>query len=41
MILTAKINFRFNRAYGKKGPVLSYIDATLCDAPEQPVATFY
>ena len=41
MILTAKINFRFHRAYGKKGPVLSYIDATLCDAPEQPVATFY
>ena len=41
MILTAKINFKFNRAYGKKGPVLSYIDATLCDAPEQPVATFY
>ena len=29
MILTAKINFRFHRAYGKKGPVLSYIDATL------------
>ncbi len=41
MILTARINFRFNRAYGKKGPVLSYIDATPCDAPEQPVATFY
>ena len=41
MILTARINFRFHRAYGKKGPVLSYIDATLCDAPEQPVATFY
>lgn len=41
MILTAKINFKFNRAYGKKGPVLTYIDAALCDAPEQPVATFY
>ena len=41
MILTARINFRFHRAYGKKGPVLSYIDATICDAPEQPVATFY
>ena len=41
MILTARIDFRFHRAYGKKGPVLSYIDATLCDAPEQPVATFY
>ena len=41
MILTAKINFRFNRAYGKKGPALTYVDSTLCDAPEQPVATFY
>ena len=41
MILTARINFRFHRAYGKKGPVLTYIDATLFDAPEQPVATFY
>jgi hypothetical protein len=24
MVLTAKINFKFNRAYGKKGPVLTY-----------------
>ena len=41
MILTAKINFRFNRAYGKKGPVLTYVDSVLCEAPEQSVATFY
>ena len=41
MILTAKINFRFNRAYGKKGPVLTYADSVLCEAPEQSVATFY
>ncbi len=41
MILTAKISFRFNRAYGKKGPVLSYISAAECPAPEQPVAAFY
>ena len=41
MILTATINFKFNRAYGKKGPVLSYIDSKLCEAPEQAVATFY
>lgn len=41
MVLTAKLNFKFNRAYGKKGPVLSYISAEICDAPEQPVATFY
>ena len=41
MILTAKINFKFNRAYGKKGPVLTYVDSVLCQAPEQAVATFY
>lgn len=41
IILTARINFKFNRAYSKKGPVLTYIDSTTCDAPEQPVATFY
>ena len=41
MILTAKINFRFNRAYGKKGPVLTYVDSVLGEAPEQSVATFY
>lgn len=41
MILTAKTNFRFNRAYGKKGPVLTYVDSVLCEAPEQSVATFY
>ena len=41
MTLTARINFKFNRAYGKKGPVLTYIDAVPCEAPEQPVATFY
>lgn len=39
--LTAKINFKFSRAYGKKGPVLTYVDAEAIDAPEQPVATFY
>ena len=41
MILTAKINFKFNRAYGKKGPVLTYVYSVLCQAPEQAVATFY
>ena len=41
MILTATINFRFHRAYGKKGPVLTYVDSVLCEAPEQSVATFY
>ena len=41
MVLTAKIDFKFHRAYGRKGPVLSYISAEPCPAPEQPVATFY
>ena len=41
MILTAKLNFKFNKAYGRKGPVLSYVLHELCEAPEQPVATFY
>ena len=41
MILTAKLNFKFNKAYGRKGPVLTYVSHELCEAPEQPVATFY
>lgn len=41
MILTAKINFKFHRAYSKKGPVLIYISSEPCPAPEQTVATFY
>ena len=41
MILTAKINFKFSRVYGKKGPVLSYIASEPCEAPSQDVATFY
>ena len=41
MILTATIHFKFNRAYGKRGPVLSYIDSEPCAAPAQDVATFY
>ena len=40
-ILTAKINHKFSRAYGKKGPVLTYISDEACEVPEQPVATFY
>ena len=41
MTLTAQIHFKFNRAYGKKGPVLTYISAQSADAPENPVATFF
>ncbi|MCQ2558691.1 MAG: GTPase [Oscillospiraceae bacterium] len=39
--LTASIHFKFNKAYGKKGPVLTYIDSVNCAAPAQEVATFY
>ena len=41
MILTAKVNWKFSRAYGHKGPVLTYIEHTECEAPADPVATFY
>lgn len=41
MILTAKVNWKFSRAYNRKGPVLSYIEHTECEAPAEPVATFY
>ena len=41
MTLTAQVHFKFNRAYGKKRPVLTYISAQSADAPENPVATFF
>ena len=41
IILTAKVNFKFHRAYSRKGPVLTYISHENCEAPAQDVATFY
>ena len=41
MILTAELHFKFSRAYGKKGPVLTYLSHESCEAPAQDVATFY
>ena len=41
IILKAEIRFKFSRAYGKKGPVLTYISHETCEPPAQPVATFY
>ncbi len=41
MLLTAVINFKYSRAYGKRGPVLTWVSSETCEAPEQPVATFY
>ena len=41
MILTAKMNFKFSKAYGRRGPVLTYVSHELCERPEKDVATFY
>ena len=41
MILTARMNFKFSRAYGRKGPVLTYVSHEPCERPEKDVATFY
>ncbi len=41
MVLTARLNFKFNRAYGKRGPVLTYLEGEPAEAPAQDVATFY
>lgn len=41
MNLTARVNFKFHRAYGRKGPVLSFIGSEITPPPEEPVATFY
>ena len=40
-VLTARINFKFSRAYGKKGPVLSFVEDSPCDPPDPAVATFF
>ena len=39
--LTAKINFKFHKAYMRRGPVLTYISHEPCEAPNPEVATFY
>jgi hypothetical protein len=41
IVLTAKIHFKWHRAYGKRGPVLSFVEAVPAKAPAQDVATFY
>ena len=41
MLLTAKVNFKFNSAYHRKGPVFTYISSEQCEAPNPEVATFY
>lgn len=39
--LTATIEIRFNKLYGRKGPVLTAIEVSKTNPPEQTVATFY
>lgn len=39
--LTAKIDIRFSRLYGKKGPVFNVSSLEKAIEPEDPVATFY
>ena len=40
-ILTARVNHKFSRAYGGKGPVLTFVSDEDCAVPENPVASFY
>ncbi len=39
--VTASIEVKWHKGYGRKGPVLTASDITPCDPPEQKVATFY
>ncbi|MBQ7896034.1 MAG: GTPase [Oscillospiraceae bacterium] len=41
VVITAKINYKFTKVYGREGPVLTYIEHEVCPAPDEPVATFY
>lgn len=41
VMLTATITFKFDKIYGKKGPVLMAEKIAKCDPPEEEVATFY
>lgn len=39
--MTAQVNVRFHRVYGKKGPVLNVLALEHSEPPEVEVATFY
>ena len=38
--LTARLDYKFHRSYGRKGPVLTAIEIAAAEAPEDVVATF-
>lgn len=40
-IVTAEIDIRFSRLYGKKGPVFNVKSMLPCEPPEETVASFY
>ena len=40
-IVTAKMEYKFHRAYGRKGPVLTATEIEPCEAPDPSVATFF
>ncbi len=40
-MITAKLENKFHRAYGRKGPVLQIISVEPAEKPEEAVATFY
>jgi len=40
-IITARMDYKFHRAYGRKGPVFTVQSVQEVEKPEEPVATFY
>ena len=40
-IITARLDYKFHRAYGRKGPVFTVQSVQEGEKPEEPVATFY
>lgn len=41
VILTARMDYKFHRAYGRRGPVLTAVSIERAEPPAQQVATFY
>ena len=41
LTVTATVELKWHKGYGKKGPVLTVIDLETAEPPAQPVATFY
>ena len=39
--LTARVEVRFNKLYGRKGPVLNAVAVEKAEPPQEQVATFY